>query len=589
MSTGGKFLLVVNNGLQDKLLNAYDMLKDRINKYIMKKEPNYSEQDLAQLPVDGYLSIKDSVLPSLNMIEQTHNIFVNGSYKPCVSTTFEYVKVQPQGMVQFGQTLVFQPTQVGNFINDMVLHIKISGLRAKDNRDRVRYVAFPGHKLLENVQFVINNGGLVDQYNTDDINNYYLYELAPERKRNWCKLVGQELPKLGHLTSDPSFDMQREYRWIGDGFQTLKYSHDTLEMFIPLLFWFKDIKSALPSHIIPWGQMQVKVQLADVLDMVGFADYGGGGAYHEPSIDMCSLYINNIFTPDEIFQIYAQKFVFSLIRIHQQQRTQLTSDSTTRRILLNNLKYPIENLFFCFKPRENLNLSQHWYKTLKLTEKTYKTPVVAKNVSTVITGTVVSSTINSAILLSGLLSAVDGTYDGYDFIITGGSGYNNMDITQNRYIINTYNGTTKNITITTNWTGSRPDSTSTFELFTPQLAINTISYYEETPTVSSISLTVNDIEIWREIPELCYNSYLPHRFGGAMATPDDRGTYFIPFNLYPLHHQPTGSFNSSVGRELYLNIKSDVISSDFPADLVMSAKVINFLLVNNGGLTLKYI
>lgn len=588
MSTGGKFLLVVNNGLQDKLLNAYDMLKDRINEYIVKKDSSYTKQELAQLPADGYLNIKDSVLPGLNMIEQTHNIFVNGTYKPCVSTTFEYVKVQPQGMLKFGETIVFQPTQVGNFINDMVLHVKISGLRAKDARDRVRYVAFPGHKLLENVQFVINNGGLIDQYNTDDINNYYLYEIHPEKKANWCKNVGQELPKLGYLTSDPTYDMQREYRMIGDGYQTLKYTHDTLEMFIPLLFWFKDIKSALPSHIIPWGQMQVKIKLAEVLDMVGFADYGGGGDYYEPKLDVCNLYINNIFTPDEIFQIYAKKFVFSLIRVHQQHRELIKMDGNETSILLNNIKYPIENLFFCFKPRENLNFSQHWYKTLKLTEKTYKVPVVAKNASTVITGNVVSATSDSAVLSSGLLSAIDDTYDNYDFVITGGSGYNSIDIMKNRYIVKTYNGTTKQIT-TTNWTGAKPDSTTTFELFTPQLAINTISYYEETPTVSQIELRLNDIEIWRKTPELFYNSYLSHRFGGAMATPEDRGTYFIPFNLYPLHHQPTGSVNSSVGRELYLHITSDVISSSFPVDVIVSARVINFLLVSNGSLALKYI
>lgn len=588
MSTGGKFLLNVNNGLQDKLLNAYDALKKRINEHIIKKDAKYTEQDLEKLPA-GYLNIKDSVLPGLNMIEQTHNIFVNGTYKPCVSTTFEYVKVQPQGSIKFGQTIVFQPTQIGNFINDMVLHIKISGLRAKDARDRVRYVAFPGHKLLENVQFIINNGGApIDQYNTDDINNYYSYELTPERKRNWCKNVGQELPKVGYLTSDPSFDMQREYRMIGDGFQTLKYSHDTLEMFIPLLFWFKDIKNALPSHIIPWGKMQVKIQLADILDMVGFADYGGGGSYYDPKIDTCELYINNIFTPDEIFQIYAKKFVFSLIRIHQQQREQIKMSGDTTRILLNNIKYPIENLFFCFKPRENLNLSQHWYKTLKLTEKTCKVPVVAKNSSTIITGTVVSATQNSAVLLSGLLSAVDDTYNTYDFIITGGTGYNSLDITKNRYVINTYNGTTKNITITTQWTSTTPNNTTTFELFTPQLAINTITYYEETPTVSSISLSLNDIEIWREIPELFYNAYLPHRFGGALSVPEDRGTYFIPFNLYPLHHQPTGSLNSSVGREIYITIKSDVISANFPVDLIVSARVINFLLVSGGSMSLKY-
>ncbi len=587
MSTGGRFLLTVNNGLQDKLLNAHDSLLKRINQHINSKM-QHSQEDAEMLPKSDYLKIENSVLPGLNMIEQTHNIFVNGTYKPFVSTTFEYIKVQSQGG-QFGQTATFQPSQVGNFMNDMVLHIKITGLRAKNARDRVRYVAFPGHKLLERVQFVINNGGIMDEYTTDDINNHYLYEVSQNNKPSWCKCVGQELPKTGYLTSDPSFDMQREYRYIGDGFQTLKYHHDSLEMFIPLLFWFKDIKTALPSHIIPWGQMQIKVQLADFTDIIGFADYGGGGGYNEPKLEICDLYINNVFTIDEIFQIYAKKFVFNLVRVHKQHREQVKMNSSDARFLLNNIKYPIENLFFCFKPRENLNLSQHWYKTLKLTEKTYKVPVVAKNSSTVIANSIVSATTNSAILASGLLSAIDGTYNGYDLIITGGWGYNNLDITKNRYVVDSYNGTTKEVILTTNWTGGIPDNTTTYELFTPQLAINTISYYEETPTVNTISVKLNDIEIWRKIPELFYNAYLPIRFSGNMAAPEDRGTYFIPFNLYPLHNQPTGSINSSVSRELYLHITSDVISSNFPVDLIISARVINFILVANGSLTLKYL
>ncbi len=592
MSTGGKFLLVVNSGLQDKLLNAHELLEKRINKYIIQKNPTYTEEDIAKLPNDGYLKIENSILPSLNVVEQTHNIFVNGTYKPYVATTYEYIKVHPYGTgTKFGQLLTFQPTQVGNYLNDMVLHIKISGLRAKDARDRVRYVAFPGHKLVENVQFVINNGSIIDEYNTDDYNNHYLYELnSVEKKRAWCKNVGQEIPKEGFLTSDPSFDMQREYRMVGNGFQTLKYSHDTLEMFIPLLFWCNDVKTAISSHVIPWGQMQIKIQLAEVTSIVGFADYGGGGDYHEPNIETCNLYINNLFVPDTIFQLYVKKFVFNLIRVHQRHKEQIREENNSSMgVLLNGLKYPLETMFVSFRPRENLGLSQYWYKNVKLIERTYKVPVVAKNLSSVITGNVISSDSTNSAILGGALSAVDDTYISYDFIITGGTGYNSSDIIQNRYIIDSYNGTTKKITVSPNWSGVNPDSTTTYELFTPQLAINTVSYYEEIPTIKTLSLKINDIEIWHEQPEAFFNSYVPYRFGGAMGIPEDLGTYCITFNLYPMHFQPTGSYNSSMGRELYLQFTSDIISKDYPVDLIVSARAINFLVVDKGYMTLKYI
>lgn len=589
MSTGGKFLLNMDGGLQGVLLNSHDSLIKRLNTLIQSRD---DENMTNTLLLPDYSAMEPRVIPYLNEIEQSHTMFTNYAYKPCVSTTYEYIKIGAQGSLDFGQTLIFQPTQVGSFINDMVLHIKISGLRAKDQRDRVRYVAFPGHKLIEKVSFFINNGNAIDEYNTEDYNNFYLYEVnSEEKKKKWCRNVGQELPKVGFLTADPSFDMHREYRMIGDGFQTLKYSHDTLEMFIPLIFWFNELKTALPSHIIPWGQMQINIKLNNISDIVGFADYGGGGEYYEPRIDVCNLYINNIFIPDDIFQIYAKHLNFMLIRTHQHHRQQIKMTGASNRVLLNNVKFPIENLFFSFKPRENLNLSQHWFRTLKLTEKTFKVPVVAKNISTVITGSVSTSTSQAAVLVPGSLSSIDNTYNGYYFILTGGTGWNSVDIMLNRYIVSDYNGTTKEVTLSTSWTGITPDATTTFELFTPQLAINTISYYEETPVVKTISLSVNDIDIWRDQPEKFYNSYLPYRFdgGGLMGLPDERGTYFIPFNLLPLHYKPSGSFNSSIGRELYLNFTSDLISNDFPVDLIVSARVINFLLVKNGSMSLKYI
>jgi hypothetical protein len=593
MSTGSRFSLQVNSGFQDQLLNANELLEKRIAQIIADnnaKTNTYSEEELVALPEKGataYLNIEDSILPSLARLEQTHMVFVSNTFKPYVNTTYEYTK-QPMPAPRFGQTLDYVLSMGnGNFINDMVLHVKITGLRAKDPRDRVRFVAFPGHRFITNSQFLINNGHIIDERGTEDYNAYYQYELETEaKKRAWCRNMGQEVPKVAFLTSDPSVDMYREYRMIGDGFQTLKYSHDSLEMFIPLLFWCKDIKNAIPAHILPWGRAQIRIQLANLADLIGFADYGGGGGYVEPKIEFCNLYTNNVSIPDVVYSIFAKKYVFNIMRTNRTQR-KLLREYGTQRILLNNIKYPVEQMFFAFRPCANINFSQHWYRNAKLTEKTVKVPVVAKNQSAVLTGTVVTATTTTAVITAVGLSGVDSYYNGYDFVITGGRGYNNLDITKNRYVVTAYSGIASRITIA-GWTGQIPDATTTFELYLPQLATNTMSYWEESPVVSSIALSCNDIKLYQDNPELFYNSYLSLRYSGKMAPPEDRGSYLINFSQYPLHDQPSGVFNSSVGRELYLEYTSDIITRDSPAELILISRVINFLIVKNGTMALRF-
>jgi hypothetical protein len=586
MSVGGSFLLTVNQGLQDEKLNAISVLDKRIKNIIGTKSGNISEDEKKSIENGNFLDMKSSILPSLNYIENTHNIFINGSYKPFVPTTFEYIKTTPSSNVDFGEQILFQPTQVGNFINDMVLHIKISGLRAKDVRDRVRYVAFPAHKLLVNVQLVTNHASILDEYFTNDINDHYQTYLSGSEKRNWCNMVGQEVPEVASLTSDPSFDMFREQRLIGDGFQTLKYSHDTMEITIPLLFWFNELRTALPSHIIPWGMFQIKVQLADFREIVGFADYGGGGLYHAPKIETCDLYINNIFTIDEIYQIYSKRFNWTLIRTHKTHHKTLKAQG---RVVLDGLKFPIEHMIISVRPRENLSLSQHWYKNAKLVEKTYKVPVVVKNPNTVITGTCSASTDNGTIMTAVGLSGSNGFYTDYNFVITGGVGYDILDITKNRYYIESYDGATKEITVAPPWTGRKPDSSTTFELFTPQLGINTLSHYKEIPIISRIQLDTHGNTIWNNSAAF-FQNYNLHRFGKKnMGVPETSGYFFVPFCFYPFVHDPTGSYNSSVGRELYLTVESEYLSSDYIADLVVNARTINFLYTEKNIMTIRYI
>lgn len=585
MSLGSVFNLITNVGSADKLLYANEYLKTRINAFIKNKDPTFTENELLTQPNDDcYLNVRNAILPSLNEIEKSHTTFINGSYKPAILLTSEYFRVG-NTRPDFDSQLTFQLPQIGQFTTDTVLHIRLSGLSAIDPRDRVRYTAMLGHKLIKHVQLTVNNGNVVDEFGTDDFNAHYQFDVAPEHKSGYLRNIGQETPTQGFMTSDPAVDMHREYRAIGNGNQTLKQMHGTIDLYIPLLFWFKNTKTALPS--IPWGQLQVQVFLSKVTDIVGFANNGGGGAYNEPIIEFCDLYANQLFMMPEIFSLYAKKFVFNLIRVHRHHKESIKVDQNNNyEVLLKNLKWPTEQLYFSFRPRDNLKLSQYWHKNVKLTEKVYKVPVVAKDPLTIIAGNFAAVTTNSAVLTSlELLSSISNTYNNYDLVLTSGTGYL-QDVQQNHYFVQHYDGPSNTVTIIGTWNGEIPDSRTTYEISNAQLAINLVTYYQEEPIVKSISLAANGVEIYKPQQELFYNSYLSSKYKGT-NTPD-MGSYMMSFCITPNAHTPSGSINVSLCREFYLRFTSSVIADNYAVDLIVLAKAINFLLVDEGSLSLRY-
>jgi hypothetical protein len=586
MSTGGIFKLIVNTGLQDKLLMATEYLNKRIAHLSQKnieKLQNNSDYHLD----NSMLDLDNSWIPDMNIIEKSHVLFVNSSFKPFVTCGFEYNKAQVKGKAKFGNDVTFTLPVYGEFINDAVVHIKLSNLAAIDSRDRVRYVAMLGHKLLKKTSFKIGANPL-DTYYSEDYNNHFEYHVPPGKKTGWLRNIGQEIPTLGYATADPTYDFYREYRWFGTGNQTFKQSHDEVELWIPLIFWFQDVRNSLPNFLIPYGQTDVTISLADVGDVVGFADYGGGGVYTNPTISVCEMYINNIFLMPEVNQLFTKKFGFSLIRVHGRHTAEL--NTSTGSILLNNLKWPTECLYVSFRPQANLTLSQYWHKSSTLILSNIKVPIVAKNPGLMTSGNFGATTTTTAVVVFGaglVLSSTVNAYSYYDLTITGGAGYNTKDISKNRYTVVSYSGGTNIITVA-GWTGETPNATTTYELFTPQVAINVAQIYEETPTIDNIELKAHDITIYRKTSESFFNSYLPYRFGTNVNTPEDRGKYFVNFNFHPGDHDPSGHVNVSKAREFYLNYESTTISNTNIVDLIASSRAINFLMVDNGAAVLRY-
>lgn len=374
MSIGGPFQLITNTGIQDKLIYATSKLLQQVNRYGCKKLSILREQYPGKTD-EELLKIDQSWIPAINYIERTHIVHVNGSYKPFVALAHEYSKTLPsQGKPALGNTFSFTLPIIGDFINDCVVYMKLKNFSAVSSLDKVRYVEFPGHRILKRTGFKIKNTEL-DFYTSDNYTAHYQYKVQSNKEAGYLRNIGQEIPKQGYLTADPTVDEVREYRWFGDGAQTFKQTQSDLELWIPLLFWFKDVQCSLPNFLLPKNQTDIEIQLESEANMVAFADYSGsGGAYNAPTISECYLYANHLFMLPEISKIFVRKFGLQLIRVHRNQVQQLTDSDRT--VLLKDLKWPVEAMYFGFRPKSNLANSQKWYRNTFIVDRTVKEAIV---------------------------------------------------------------------------------------------------------------------------------------------------------------------------------------------------------------------
>lgn len=356
MATSGVFQLITNNGKQDKLLMATELLRNRLNDISLEKQP----------------TLKD--------IEKTHVLFFTTHFKPFVSMSFEYIKVMPNNKASCGKKVKFNIPQYGDLFHDMCLHVKIDSPTIT-NKDPLitpsfNYCDFIGERLLESVQFEIN-GNVLDKYDHHAMNFRRLFFVSENIKTSYYRCVGQELPEESYLNQLKGFQNSTpdNYRVKLDvclGNQTPKETLDTVELFIPLCFWFNlDPRLSIPSIAIPSGQRFIELDLAEQTSLIGYNLRGGSliPVIADLNFSEFNLYVNNIFLNPEIHNIFLQRIGFTLIRIHKIQK--FTANKSEDTILLKDMKFPIESLFIGMKLKSNENSLSNWHHFSKIssTEK----------------------------------------------------------------------------------------------------------------------------------------------------------------------------------------------------------------------------
>lgn len=401
MASGNIFTLMINDGKQDALLNATKYLQNRVDEVYQtqikkcmndfqtyfnnpsnKFRPEFGTERKKWMsdPV-AYCANKSRVVRTTIMeISKTHKLFVGAHYKPFVAMAFSYFKINnKEGSQKFSNEIKFTIPQIGTWVHDMVLHVRLTELRAENAVDKVKYCSMLGHRLLEKVSFQIN-GVPVSEYTSELYNKFYQFHVTENKKRGWSRNIGQEIPNLAYVTPDPRVNEYREYRWFGNGPQTFKFRHDDVDMYIPLLFWFNlDAAQAFPIKKIPSGTVKVSVKFADVAKLVACADYGGGGKYVEPSIAVADLHVNHVNTLPEIENVLLKTYDFTMIRLHKTFEKILTANNDS--VHLHELKFLVEHMVAGFRPLENYNDVDVWHRNTALTPVDVYVPVSVMDVN----------------------------------------------------------------------------------------------------------------------------------------------------------------------------------------------------------------
>jgi len=640
MATGGIFQLITNDGKQDRMLMASELLRTRLSAITQARTANPAIQDPT---------------PTLLDIEKTHIMFTNAHFKPFAAIGFEYNKTTASsGNSQLGSDITFSIPQFGDFFHDMVLYVQLKQpvltvtAASVSDQPLMRWCPFPGERLLETCEFEVN-GNPLDKYYNDDVNFHREFSVAPNKLTGWKRCMGQEETELGYVDQPnwvgsgvaPSSIVHRIVASSRSGDQTPTGQKDVTqykELLVPLLFWCNgDVRLSVPSVAIPYGQRFIKCSLATGDKLCNLVPRGagtwtdagiGGSLDYSNMLYNIVLYINNIFVNPEVHNIFIKRIGFTLIRVHRRQT--LNADQSTADVLLNQLKWPIETLFVGMKIK-NYNASDSatrrqflnvWHKfsqvtlTSRATQgwkagrtalKTAAYPTLPAtysfNTSTATGASLLRLT--SAVVVSADTNRFAGiaTGDLMTFVFTAA----NAGVTPDRSVsfevsrvvndtaagfgfvefastvtaaIAAIGGTSLTVPITT-VADPRVDSQSAADL--------TSTVQVATKTVDTITISAHGIPIYNGLNSRFYNAYLPYHFGGAnINTPEDIGAFMINFNLYPGTYQPSGHINVSRAREFYIAYTSSVISTALVGTLVVVASAINFLLISDGSAVLRY-
>jgi len=367
MSKGVITILDRMNGAEDSILTGTGMLIDRLNKIYRNK----------------VLAGEENPAPSPRDIFASHFIYCVAEYRPHVAIAYEYLKVMSKGINALSNgnsnkiKFDMMPNN-GHFLYDQVIHVTIDEIT--DPAVRFRYCNFPGVRLLQNVAMVVEQV-TVDQYSNMSTMLAVNLDVDQENFSTFATSVGQQTVKSGsYYNSDVAIT---QYFGFSDGAQTPQTTQATLDLWIPLGFWYNtDIGNALHNGLLSTLDRYIEVELTNLNNIIQACDVNGNpiaGYFDNRRLTLrnMELYSRNIYVNPEVYDLFSKRRQVSLIRVHREQVQQLNKAQDS--ILFSQMKYPIEHISFGFQPDINQGTMDAWYKFAALNRIPFPIPAVVNN------------------------------------------------------------------------------------------------------------------------------------------------------------------------------------------------------------------
>jgi hypothetical protein len=120
------------------------------------------------------------------------------------------------------------------------------------------------------------------------------------------------------------------------------------------------------------------------------------------------------------------------------------------------------------------------------------------------------------------------------------------------------------------------------------ITVGFANWKHQTKVLDSFSLQTRGIILYPNLQSEFFNHYIPYNYGNIICAPIDPHVYMVTFNFYPGIYQPSGHYNMSNSREFFFVYQSSVISEEAPTTLVIYAVCINFIILAEGYLILRF-
>ena len=622
MSTGGVFILIANDGKADKMINATDLIRQRM------EQVKCARRKARDQGLPGY----EDDTPTLVDVERSHILYVNAHFKPFAAIGYEYQRVQPQqGTAQWGQTLQYSIPQFGDFIYDMVLHMQLSEANASTvvpatalvsvppaysdttngqgtsrtivhsfyvdpfgnvvwdpnaatvcpgdtnvpgtvpRANYVHYCEFPAMRAVKGVHFTVN-GNPLDEYDSNTYAFYEQFRIRPGKRFGWNRSVGQEIPTQGYsdlcISTESngianSGDISRRVINVVTGAQTPKPVQPAQDWWLKLLLWFnEDVRLSVPSVSIPYGQRFITIDISNQSDVI-FTSAAGLLFMTETTV----VTYNGNGTDN-----YATAISSSCT-----QTPTLLPGSTVNPVNFTRFDLYINNIFVnpeihdIYIKRIGFNLIRvHRIQTQQLNSDA------------------------NQVLLSNLKWPIEYFYAGVKPVENTNNNNGQLWRNWHRFVKTTIQNC-QDPTQIEHLLLTSPSSTTNQSSSPRRTCVDysgcggNVTYWTSVRPLDTIEISAHQIPIYKPYPTGFYNSYLPLQYGGVnIQTPEDEGCYFINFCLYPGTYQPSGHFNISRAREFYFNYTSSVINAQNTGTLYIDASALNFLLISDGSAVLRY-